>query len=77
VIKGLMAGADVIQLTSFLLRQGVESFAPLQRQVAHWLEEHEVSSVSEIRGSLSLKNCPDPAAFERAQYMQVLQGWKV
>jgi dihydroorotate dehydrogenase (fumarate) len=41
------------------------------------LEEHEYESLDQLRGSMSLQNCPDPAAFERANYMRILQAWRV
>jgi dihydroorotate dehydrogenase (fumarate) len=41
------------------------------------LEDHEYESVDQMRGSMSLKNCPDPSVFERANYLRVLQLWKV
>jgi dihydroorotate dehydrogenase (fumarate) len=40
-----------------------------------WLAEHGYSSLSELRGSLNLERCPDPAAYERANYMHLLQSW--
>lgn len=77
VVKALMAGADVVQVASYLLRHGVEAFGVLVEDLTGWLESHEVASSNEIRGALSLKHCPDPSAFERAHYMKILQGWKV
>jgi dihydroorotate dehydrogenase (fumarate) len=55
----------------------VEALPILLEDLEGWLEEQEIQSLSSIRGSLSLKNCPDPSAFERAHYMKVLQGWKL
>lgn len=77
VIKGIMAGADTVQVVSYLLRHGVEAFPVLLQDLAQWLEEKETASIADIRGSLSLQHCPDPSAFERAHYMRILQGWKV
>ena len=47
-------------------------FVEVERDLVAWMEEHEYTSVSQLKGSLSQKNCPDPAAFERAQYMKAL-----
>ena len=44
--------------------------------ITTWMEEHEYSSISEMKGSLSLRSVPDPAAFERANYMKVLKSYK-
>ena len=42
-----------------------------------WMEEHEYDSLRQMRGSMSLARCPDPDAFSRANYMRILQGWRV
>jgi dihydroorotate dehydrogenase (fumarate) len=42
------------------------------RDLIAWMEEHEYESVAQLKGSLSQKNCPDPSAFERAQYMRAI-----
>jgi dihydroorotate dehydrogenase (fumarate) len=47
-----------------------------QPGLRYWMEEHEYESVAQMRGALSLANCPDPAAFERANYLKTLQLWK-
>ena len=44
-------------------------------ELADWLEEHEVDSVEQILGSMSLVRCPDSKAYERANYMEILQSW--
>jgi dihydroorotate dehydrogenase (fumarate) len=72
VLKMLMAGADVTQLCSALLRHGVRQIGVIERDLVAWMEEHEYSSVTQLKGSLSQKNCPDPSAFERAQYMRAI-----
>ena len=72
VLKMLMAGADVTQLCSALLRHGVRQIGVIERDLVAWMEEHEYESVSQLKGSLSQKNCADPSAFERAQYMKAI-----
>jgi dihydroorotate dehydrogenase (fumarate) len=44
--------------------------------MALWLEEHEYESLSQMQGSMSLIRCPDPSAYERANYLEILQSWK-
>jgi dihydroorotate dehydrogenase (fumarate) len=41
------------------------------------MEEHEYESLEQMRGSMSLERSPDPAAFERANYMRILQSYRV
>ncbi|MCX7624840.1 MAG: hypothetical protein N2Z21_01290 [Candidatus Sumerlaeaceae bacterium] len=76
-IKALMAGASAVQLVSALLRHGPEYLATIRQGVQAWMEEHEYESVSQMVGSMSLQKCSDPAAFERANYMRVLQSYKM
>jgi dihydroorotate dehydrogenase (fumarate) len=71
-LKMLMAGADVTMLCAVLLRRGIEHIRVLEREMREWMEEHEYGSVEQLKGSMSQKNCPDPTAFERAQYMRAL-----
>jgi len=72
VLKMLMAGADVTMLCSALIRHGVRQIGVIERDLVAWLEEHEYNSVQQLKGSLSQKNCADPSAFERAQYMKAI-----
>src|SRR5579862_16026 len=75
VLKMLMAGADVTMLCSVLIRHGVQQIGVIEREMVAWLEEHEYESVAQLQGSLSQKNCADPAMFERAQYMRALSSY--
>jgi len=44
--------------------------------MAQWLEEHEYESLAQMQGSMSLRRCPNPSAFERGNYLRVLQSWR-
>src|SRR5215469_3309106 len=77
VLKMLMAGADVTMLCSALIRHGVRQLSVVERDLVAWLEEHEYTSVTQLKGSLSQKNCADPTAFERAQYMRAISQFPV
>jgi dihydroorotate dehydrogenase (fumarate) len=74
VIKLLMVGADVTMLCSALLRHGVDHIRHVEKGVRQWMEEHEYESVQQMQGSMSQLRCPDPGAFERAQYMRAVKG---
>ena len=76
-LKMLMAGADVTMLCSVLLRRGIDHIKVIEREMREWMEEHEYQSVEQLKGSMSQKNCPDPSAFERAQYMRALSTYPV
>ena len=74
-IKAVMAGAHAVQMVSALLVRGPEHLARVRHDLVRWLEEHEYDSLAQARGSMNLVGCPDPAAYERANYMMILQGW--
>jgi dihydroorotate dehydrogenase (fumarate) len=59
-------------LCSVLLRQGISQIEIIERDLVSWMEGHEYLSVQQLRGSLSQLNCPDPSAFERAQYTRAI-----
>jgi dihydroorotate dehydrogenase (fumarate) len=75
VVKAVMAGAHAAQMTSALLRHGPDHLRQVREDLARWLEEHEYESLGQMRGSMSLERCPDPRAYERANYMKILQSW--
>ncbi len=75
VLKLLLAGADCVMIASSLLKRGPAHVGVLVRGVMEWLAEREYSSVEQMKGSLSQKACPDPDAFERANYMKALQSY--
>jgi dihydroorotate dehydrogenase (fumarate) len=76
VIKMLMVGANVTMLCSSLLRRGINHLRAVEKELHDWMEMHEYKSVRQMQGSMSQKNCADPSAFERAQYMKALQSYK-
>jgi dihydroorotate dehydrogenase (fumarate) len=73
--KVLLAGADVAMMTSALLRAGPEQLAVIEGELVALLSERGYDSVAELRGSMSHRNLPDPAGFERANYMRTLSSW--
>ncbi|CAK0741749.1 dihydroorotate dehydrogenase (fumarate) [Azospirillaceae bacterium] len=75
-IKAIMAGAHAVQVVSALLRHGPGHLATLRLELSEWLERHEYHSLAQMQGSMNLSRSPDPAAYERANYMAVLQGWR-
>ncbi len=75
-VKAVMAGAHAVQMVSALLGQGRAHLNRVRDDMARWLDEREYLSLEQARGSMSLLRCPDPEAFERGNYMKVLQTWK-
>jgi dihydroorotate dehydrogenase (fumarate) len=75
VIKQILCGADAVMLASLLLRHGPDAVSGVRRRLAAWLEENEYESVEQMRGSMSLDKVPDPAAYERANYVKNLVAY--
>ena len=76
VIKGLMAGAKVTMMASELLQNGVRRIGQVLNEVVTWLTEREYESAMQMIGAMSQKHCAEPAAFERANYMKMLQSYR-
>jgi dihydroorotate dehydrogenase (fumarate) len=77
VLKVLLAGADVAMMTSALLRNGPDHLRPVEVQVRDWMDRHGYETVDQLRGRLSQRSVPDPAAFERANYIKTLASHPV
>jgi dihydroorotate dehydrogenase (fumarate) len=76
-IKAVMTGAHAVQVVSAILQQGPDVLRRIREGMTQWLEEHEYDSLEQMRGSMNLLRCPDASMFERANYIRILQGYKV
>jgi dihydroorotate dehydrogenase (fumarate) len=76
VLKGLMAGANVTMMASELLQNGIDRIDDILQALIAWMAEHEYESVAQMIGSMSQQYCAEPAAFERANYMKVLDSYQ-
>ena len=77
VLKGLMAGASVMMMASALLRHGPGYLTEVLTNLVDWMEDHAYESVEQMRGSMSHRHVGEPTAFERSNYMKVLQSWRL
>lgn len=76
-LKSIMAGADCVQLVSALLLRGPQYLAEIKTKFQLWMEEHEYDSVEQMKGSMSYLHSPNPDIVSRANYMKIIQSWKV
>ncbi len=74
-IKAILAGADVVQMVSAILRHGPSYFGSMRDELRRWMEALEFARMEDVRGRLSLTSTEAPNAFERAQYIRTLSGW--
>jgi dihydroorotate dehydrogenase (fumarate) len=72
VLKVLLAGADVAMMTSALLRNGPDHLRPVEVGLRDWMDRHGYETVDQLRGRLSQRSVPNPAAFERSNYIKTL-----
>ena len=77
VLKAVMAGARVAMMTSALLRNGIQHLDDVLRGLLRWMEDHEYESIRQMSGSMSQRNVPNPAAFQRSNYVRVLSSYSV
>jgi dihydroorotate dehydrogenase (fumarate) len=75
VVKAVMAGAHVTQIVSALLQHGPDFLRHVCHDLGRWLEDHEFESLRQMQGSMSLLRCGDPASYQRANYVRLLQSW--
>ncbi len=76
VIKMIMAGASITQMLSSLLKFGISHIAEVITKLVYWMEVNDYESLEQMRGSMSYMNVADPAQFERANYMKILNSYK-
>ncbi len=75
VLKGLLAGADITCMCSVLLEKGPEHIGRVLEQMTLWMMDREYDSLQQLKGSLSYLNAINPAAYERANYLEILNSY--
>ena len=70
-----MAGARAVMMTSALFQNGVSHVDAVRSGILRWMEDHEYESITQMCGSMSQRNVPDPAVYERINYMRVLSSY--
>jgi dihydroorotate dehydrogenase (fumarate) len=75
-LKMLMVGANITMVCSALLKNGIGHISTMEKGIRLWMEEHEYESVRQMQGSMSQLKAANPAAFERAQYIKTIKGYK-
>ncbi len=74
VIKYILAGADVVMTASSLYKKGISYLYTMNDDLKQWMTNLEFEDVESFRGILSQKNISDPTAYERANYIRILEG---
>jgi len=74
-VKMLLAGADVCHMAAALLQQGAQQITTVLTGVEEWMEDNEYESIEQLKGSVSQQHASNPAAFERANYISMLENY--
>lgn len=75
-LKLLLAGADVAMTASALLLHGPGHIADLLAWIRTWMTQRDYDSIEQLKGSVSQPNVPNPDAYQRSNYYQVLHSWR-
>ena len=76
VIKYLLAGANVVMTASALYKYGISHIKSLHRGLKKWMEFMQLGYLEKFRGTMSQQSIDDPTAFERANYIKILENVK-
>ena len=77
VIKMILAGADVAMMTSVILKEGPGVLRRIRNEIENWMDEKEYESIDQMKGAMSSSSVADPTAFERANYLRILQSYQL
>lgn len=70
LIKMLLAGASVVQIASTVYENGPEQIGKMLKKLQSWMMTNEFDYIEEFKGRLSQRKLPNPAAWERVQFMK-------
>lgn len=74
--KAILCGAHVVQMASLLLEKGPDQLRVVERELRAWLDEKGYQTSASARGILDLRGAPDRHAWERLNYVKMLDGWQ-
>lgn len=77
VVKSIMSGADATMMASALYEKGLDHIAKILKELQGWMEEHEYSSIEQLKGCMSYKNVQDKEQYVRTNYMKTIQSMKL
>ncbi len=76
VIKYLLAGADVAMTASALYKHGIGYLRTINNELESWMFNLGFNSIEAFKGVMSQRNISDPTAYERANYIRILENAK-
>jgi dihydroorotate dehydrogenase (fumarate) len=76
VIKYILAGADVVMTASSLYKNGIPYLRTMNKELQDWMYMMGFETLDSFKGSMSQQHISDPTAYERANYIKILEGVK-
>jgi dihydroorotate dehydrogenase (fumarate) len=76
VVKYLLAGSDVVMTASSLYKNGIPYLKTMNKELQDWMYMMGFESIESFKGSMSQQHISDPTAYERANYIKILEGVK-
>ncbi len=74
VIKYLLAGADVAMTASALYKYGISVISTINKDLENCMLDNHFNSISSFKGVMSQQYITDPTAYERANYIRILES---
>lgn len=71
-VKMILAGAHTVQVVSTLYRKGIHQIENMVEEIEEWMNLKHYKTLEEFRGKLSKQKLPDPFAYKRAQYVDII-----
>jgi dihydroorotate dehydrogenase (fumarate) len=78
MIKYLLAGADVAMVASAVLKNGIPWIGEMLDDLETYMDAMSFGSVGAFKGSMSQRHISDPTAYERSNYIQIVdsKAWR-
>jgi dihydroorotate dehydrogenase (fumarate) len=76
VIKYILAGADVVMTASSLYKHGIPYLKTMHKELQDWMHVMGFDSIDSFKGRMSQQHITDPTAYQRANYIKILEGVK-
>ncbi len=76
LIKYLLAGADVGMCASAILKNGIPWIKDILADLYQYMTEMQFYSIDAFKGSMSQQQISDRSAYERSNYIQILEAKK-
>jgi len=75
-IKMILAGADAVQVCSILYQKGMGELKKINSGIEDWMKQRGFESLASFRGLMSYKSIPDPAFYQRSQFMKYFSNFE-